>query len=182
MSSTTLTVAGHPMAVDVAGPDRGNHVVLLGAVTAPRDAYAALCARLHNAALRTVVISTDASLRTSHVMGVLDAVGVRWAVLFGDRAGAERAWELAATSPGRFTALVAVDRGHPRASDESSDCPPVECDTTMLFGTRTSRAQARASQRYVYADFRQVPLLDRSNVDDLNAQLAAEIVLRSNTW
>ena len=79
MSSTTLTVAGHPMAVDVSGPDRGNHVVLLGAVTAPRDAYAALCARLHNAALRTVVISTDASLRTSHVMGVLDAVGVRFA-------------------------------------------------------------------------------------------------------
>ena len=38
-------------------------------------------------------------------------------MVVGDRAGAELAWELAATRLGRFVGLVVIDRGHPRVAD-----------------------------------------------------------------
>lgn len=179
----TISVDGLDVAVTVSGPDRSGNVVLLGAVPAARDAYGAICARLHNAGLRTVVIGT-AGVPPDAVPAVLDAVGVRWAVLFGDRSGAELAWQLAATRFDRFTALVAVDRGHPRAcgDDGAQGCGPVELDTTILVSTPAAAAAARASRRYVHGDFRQVDLLDRRRVTESAAQLAAEIVLRSADW
>ena len=61
-------------------------------------------------------------------------------------------------------------------------CPPVEINTTALVSSPAARAVARASQRYVYGDFRMVDMLGRRNAGESTAQLAAEIVLRTSTW
>lgn len=61
-------------------------------------------------------------------------------------------------------------------------CPPVEINTTALVSTPASQAVARASQRWVYGDYRIVQLLGRRNAQESTAQLAAEIVLRTSTW
>ena len=105
----------------------------------------------------------------------------------GTGSGGELAWELAATRLDRFIGLVVVDRGHPRVADlagvvRDEDCPPVEMNTTALVSTPAARAVAKASQRYVYGDFRLVELLGRRNAQESTAQLAAEIVLRTSTW
>ncbi|WP_099023527.1 alpha/beta fold hydrolase [Mycolicibacterium palauense] len=181
------TVDGFPIPVDIAGPEKGPVVVLLAAAQLAVSAYEPVCARLHTASLRTVVVASDPRLNAKSIIGVLDTVGVRWATLVGDRAGAETAWELAATRLDRFTGLIAVDRGHPCVPDGSGvarikDCPPVELNTTVLVSGAAARAAARASQRYVYADFRLVDLLARRNAAESTAQLAAEIVLRTSTW
>jgi pimeloyl-ACP methyl ester carboxylesterase len=187
MPSTIMSVDGFPIPVYVAGPEKGPAVVILGAAQQAAAAYDAVCGRLHTASLRTVVISPDPRLTAKSVVGILDTVGVRWAVLVGDRVGAELAWELAATRLDRFTGLVVVDRGHPRVEDQAGvvrdeHCPPVEMNTTALVSTPAARAVAIASQRYVYGDFRLVELLGRRNAQESTAQLAAEIVLRSSTW
>ncbi len=137
--------------------------------------------------LRTIVIGADSRLTAKSVLGLLDTIGVRWAVIVGDRVGAELAWELAATRLDRFTALVVVDRGHPAVADQDGEirdeqCPPVEINTTALVSSPAARAVARASQRYVYGDFRIVDMLGRRNAGESTAQLAAEIVLRTSTW
>jgi hypothetical protein len=41
---------------------------------------------------------------------------------------------------------------------------------------------AKASQRFVYSDFRLVEYTGRRNAEVAVAQLAAEIVLRTSTW
>lgn len=182
-----VTVDGFPVPVDVAGPEKGSAVVLLGAAQHAPSAYDAICQRLHTASLRTVVIGSDPRLTAKSVMGILDALDVRWALLVGDRTGAELAWELAATRLDRFIGLVVVDRGHPRIADPTGairdqDCPPVEMNTTALVSTPAARSVAQASQRFVYGDFRLVELLGRRNAQDATAQLAAEIVMRTSTW
>jgi pimeloyl-ACP methyl ester carboxylesterase len=187
MPSTMMTLDGFPIQIDVTGPETGPAVVLLGAAAQAATSYEAVCQRLHTASLRTVVISPDRRLTAKSVVGVLDSVGVRWAVLVGDRGGAELAWELAATRLDRFTGLVVVDRGHPKVADQNGvirdeHCPPVEMNTTALVSTPAARAVARASQRYVYGDFRLVELLGRRNAAESTAQLAGEIVLRTSTW
>jgi pimeloyl-ACP methyl ester carboxylesterase len=187
MPSTVLTVDGFPATVDVSGPEKGSVVVLLGATHQGPSAYDAICQRLHTASLRTVVIAPDPRLSAKSVLGILDSVGVRWALLVGDRVGGELAWELAATRLDRFIGLVVVDRGHPRVPDQGGDirdehCPPVEVNTTALVSTPAARNVAKASQRYVYGDYRIVELLGRRNVQESTAQLAAEIVLRTSTW
>jgi pimeloyl-ACP methyl ester carboxylesterase len=121
------------------------------------------------------------------VIEVLDALDVPSGVLVGDRLGAELAWEVAAVRPDRFTGLVVIDRGHPRVPDPNGvvrdpDCPPVEINTTALVNSPATRAVAKASQRFVYSDFRLVEFGGRRNVEVATAQLAAEIVLRSSTW
>lgn len=180
---TTVSVDGVDVPVQVSGPGRGTNVVLLGAVPGRRGAYDAICARLHNASLQTVVIGAPGLTETA-VPAVLDALDVRWAVLFGDGSGAELAWRLAATRFDRFTALIVVDRGHPQEArgGEAATCAPVELDTTVLVSTAAAETAARASRRYVHGDFRLVHLLDRHQVAESTAQLAAEIVLRSSTW
>jgi pimeloyl-ACP methyl ester carboxylesterase len=182
-----VTVDGFPVPVDVAGPEKGSAVVVLGAAQHAPSAYDAVCQRLHTASLRTVVIATDPRLTAKAVVGILDALNVRWALLVGDRAGAELAWELAATRLDRFIGLVVIDRGHPRVADltgviRDDNCPPVEMNTTALVSTAAARAVANASQRYVYGDFRLVDMLGRRNAQEATAQLAAEIVLRTSSW
>ncbi|GJF11195.1 alpha/beta hydrolase [Mycolicibacterium cyprinidarum] len=184
---TTITIDGVAVPVEVAGPDTGSVVVLLSAAHQAPTAYAAVCERLHTASLKTVVIGPDPRLNAKSVIGVLDELDVRWALVVGDRLGAELAWELAATRLDRFIGLVAIDRGHPRVADlagviRDENCPPVELNTTALVSTTAARAVAKASQRFVYGDYRIVELLGRRNVADSTAQLAAEIVMRTSTW
>ncbi|BBZ27939.1 alpha/beta hydrolase [Mycolicibacterium madagascariense] len=187
MPSTVLTVDGFPATVEVSGPEKGSVVVLIGAAHQSPSAYDAVCQRLHTASLRTVVIAPDPRLTPKAVVGILDSVGVRWALLVGDRVGGELAWELAATRLDRFIGLVVVDRGHPRVPDQAGvvrdeGCPPVEVNTTALVSSPAARNVARASQRYVYGDYRVVELLGRRTAQESTAQLAAEIVLRTSTW
>jgi pimeloyl-ACP methyl ester carboxylesterase len=161
------TVDGFPIQVCDTGPEKGSVVVLLCAAQRALTAYEAVCERLHTASLRTIVVS--------------------WGVLVGDRDGAELAWELAATRLDRFTGLVVIDRGHPRVADPAGvvrddHCPPVEINTTALVSNSAAHAVARASQRFVYGDYRVVELLGRRNAHESTAQLAAEIVLRTSTW
>jgi pimeloyl-ACP methyl ester carboxylesterase len=181
-----LTVDGFPIAVSVTGPEKGPVVVMLASQQAPAS-YDALCQRLHTASLRTVVIGPDRRLTPKSVLGILDSIGVKWALLVGDRIGGEVAWELAASRLDRFIGLVVIDRGHPRVADmtgvvRDEHCPPVEINTTALVSTPAARAVARASQRYVYGDYRLVEMLGRRNAHESTAQLAAEIVLRTSTW
>ncbi|MBW0019234.1 MAG: alpha/beta hydrolase [Mycobacterium sp.] len=180
------TLDGFPVPVGVSGPEKGVVVVILGAEHRAPAAYDAVCERLHTAALRTVVIAPEPRLTPKSVIGILDVLGIGWAVVVGDRAGGELAWQLAATRVGRFVGLVVIDRGHPRAPDANgvigdSECPPVEVGTTVLTSSAAARAVARESQRFVYADYRVVEL-GRRNAQESTAQLAAEIVLRTSTW
>src|ERR1700741_3218114 len=135
MSSMMTTLDGFPVPVGVAGPERGVVVVILGDAQRAPAAYDAVCERLHTASLRTVVIGLDPRLTPKSVVGILDALGIGWAVVVGDRAGAELAWDPAATGLGSFVGLVFIARGHPRAAalsgvvrDEHG--PPVEIGTT----------------------------------------------------
>jgi len=182
------TLDGFPVPVGVAGPKRGAVVVIVGDAHRSPVAYDALCARLHTAALRTVVISLDKRLTPKSVIGILDVLGVTCALVVGDRAGGNLAWELAATKLGRFVGLVVIDSGHPRVADvngvvRDEHCPPVEVDTTVLVSTTAGRALARESQQYVYSDYRLVELLGRRNAQEATAQVAAEIVLRAaSNW
>ena len=135
------TLDGFPVPVAVSGPEKGVVVVILGDEQRAPAAYDAVCERLHTASIRTVVIGLDRRLTPKSVVGILDAVGITWAVVVGDRAGGELAWELAATKLGRFVGLVVIDRGHPRVAgpnDEVRDehCPPVEIGTTVLVSSR----------------------------------------------
>src|SRR6202022_4846972 len=57
--STMLTVDGFPVAVSVAGPEKGPVVVMLGAAHHAPGPYDHVCHRLHTASLRTVVIAPD---------------------------------------------------------------------------------------------------------------------------
>ena len=187
MPATTVTVDDAPFTVEVAGPENAGVVVLLGSVKQAPAAYDAVCHRLHTATLRTVVIPPSPQLTATAVTGIMDALDVRWGTLVGDRVGAELAWELAATRLDRFTGLVVVDRGHPRVPDEAGsvrneNCPPVEVATTALVSTVAAAKVVRASQQYVYGDFRVVELLGRRNAGESTAQLAAEIVMRTSTW
>ncbi|HET7739557.1 MAG TPA: alpha/beta hydrolase, partial [Mycobacterium sp.] len=150
-------------------------------------AYDGVCQRLHTASLKTVVIGPDPRLSAKAVVGILDTLGVRWALLVGDRLGGELAWELAATRLDRFIGLVVVDRGHPRVADQTglirdNACPPVEVNTTALVSSPAARSVAKASQRFVYGDYRVVELLGRRSAQESTAQLAAEIVMRTSTW
>ena len=181
------TLDGFPVPVGVSGPENGVVVVILGDEQRELAAYDAVCERLHTASLRTIVIGLDPRLTPKSVIGILDGLGIGWAVVVGDRAGGDIAWELAATKLGRFVGLVVVDRGHPKVADvngvvRDDHCPPVEIGTTVLVSTPSGRTVARNSQRFVYADYRSVDLLGRRNAQESTAQLAAEIVLRTSTW
>lgn len=172
--------------MSVAGPDKGVVVVILGDEGRAPAAYDGACERLHTASLRTVVIGIDPRLTAKSVVGILDVLGINWAVVFGDRAGGELAWELAATRLGRFVGLVVIDRGHPRVADLDgvvldNECPPVEIGTTVLVSSPAARVVARDSQRFVYAEYRVVDL-GRRSTQESTAQLTAEIVMRTSSW
>jgi len=95
--------------------------------------------------------------------------------------------DLASPRLHRFIGLVLFYLAHPLVADLTGvirveHCPPVEMNTTALVSTPAARAVAKASQRYVYGDFRLVDLLGRRNAQESTAQLAAEIVMRTSTW
>ncbi|MBS9534164.1 alpha/beta hydrolase [Mycobacterium sp. M1] len=187
MPATMMTIDGFPIPVEVAGPDNGPVIVVLAAAQHPLTAYDAVCRRLHTASMRTIVIGADPRLTPKSVVGILDSLDVQCGVVVGDRTGADNAWELAATRPDRFTGLVAIDRGHPRAPDlagviRDERCPPVEINTTVLASSRATTAVANASQRFVYGEYRLVVLSGRRSMQEFTAQLAMEIVLRASTW
>ncbi|MUL44961.1 alpha/beta hydrolase [Mycobacterium sp. CBMA293] len=176
------TVDGFDATVDVSGPDNATTVVLLATQQASA-AYGALCELLHTASLRTVVIDADNRLSVNSVVGILDTLGVRWALLFADRGAGDLPWRLAATRLDRFTAFVIVDSSHPRATDTSGEaCPPVEISTTAVVTTADARAQVQTGQRFIYGEFRMAEMLDGRPAEEFTAQLANEIVLRSSTW
>lgn len=187
MPATMMTIDGVGVPVAVSGPDKGFHVVLIGAAQNPSAPYDALCDRLHTAAVRTIVIGADQRVSAKSIIAILDALEVPSGVLVGDRAGAELAWELAAARPDRFTGLVVVDRSHPGVADpegvvRDSECPPVEVNTTAMVTNPVARGMARAGQRFVYGDYRLVECNTRRSTEVATAQLAAEIVLRTSTW
>jgi len=187
MPGTMMTIDGFPIPVDVNGPDNGSVVVVLAAAQLPLTAYDAVCQRLHTASLRTIVIGADPRLTPKSVVGILDSLGVQCGVLVGDRSGGDNAWELAATRPDRFTGLVVLDRGHPRAPDlggviRDERCPPVEINTTVLVSSRATAAVADASRRFIYGEHRLVALPGRRSAQVFIVLFAREIVLRASTW
>lgn len=182
-----MTIDGFPIPVDVAGPEVGPVVVVLAAARHPLAAYDALCQRLHTATLRTVVVGADPRLTAKSVVGILDSLDIQCGIVVGDRTGGENAWELAAARPDRFTGLVSIDCGHPRAPDLSGvirdeRCPPVQINTTMLVSSQAAAAVAQDSQRFVYGEYRMVVVSGRRTAQEFTAQLAMEVVLRASTW
>ncbi|MDH6244964.1 alpha/beta hydrolase [Mycobacterium sp. OTB74] len=182
---TIETVDGFDAHVELAGPEGAPAVVVLAADGQMPSEYNTLCKLLHTASLRTMVIAADARLSVNSVVGIMDTLEVRWALLVGDRDGAELAWRLAANRLDRFTALVVIDRGHPRSMDGpagDAHCPPVEVNTTAVVTTAGARQVVAAGQRFVYGDFRLVDMIGRRATEEFTAQLANEVVLRSSTW
>ncbi len=180
-------IEGFRVPVKVSGPDNGRVVVIFDEPSPETAAFDAVRQRLHAAMLRTVVIPMDRGLTAKSVVGVLDRLGVPGGLLVGDRAGADVAWEVAATQRERSTGLVVIDSGHPRVPDTNGvtrdqHCPPVHADTTALVSTGAAQAVARASRRYVHGEFRLTELAGRRKSRHFTAQLAAEIVLRSHSW
>lgn len=184
------TVDGFRVPVSVAGPANRCAVVVFDDTRHTPGTYSALRERLHRlhiAAMRTIVVGVDPRLTAKSVLGVLDTVGVAGSVLVGDGAGAELGWKLAAGHPERFTGLVVIDAGHPRAPDvngviRDENCPYVQVDTTALVSTPATRTVAQASRRYVRGDFRLVELAGWRGSRHFTAQLATEIVLRRHSW
>src|ERR1700739_1985882 len=123
MLTSVRTIDGFSVPVDVAGPEKGSAVVVLGAGHHGPAAYGAVCQRLHTASLRTIIIAPDPRLTAKSVVDILDAVDVKWSVLVGDRLGGELAWELAAKRRGRGNRLGVVDTAHPAGPRASPTSP-----------------------------------------------------------
>lgn len=73
------------------------------------------------------------------------------------------------------------------AAADYRDCPPVEVPTTFVWSTgdmALRRIQAEATRRYVLGDYRFVQLEGVTHwiPEQAAAELATEIVLRSNPW
>ncbi|UNB49914.1 alpha/beta hydrolase [Mycolicibacterium sp. YH-1] len=178
------TIDGLAVHVTAQGPAGGKTVVLLDQRSNGESPYRAIRERLHIAKVRTVDISADRAVSDKAVIQILDALRVRYAVLVGDRAGAEIGWKTAAHHPQRITGLVVIDRGHPRTADLTGTicdkyCPHVCTDTTVLVSTGAAHSIARASRRYVRGDFRIAELAGRRGSRHFIAQLSTEIVLRT---
>nr|WP_082933148.1 alpha/beta hydrolase [Mycolicibacterium holsaticum] len=166
----------------VSGPSHGSPVVLLTRLPSPLDA---VCQRLRIADLRTVVIDIDDRMTVDTVVGILDAIGVKCAVLAGDRGGGELAWRLAAARPDRFTGLVVIDVGHPEVAGRPCfahgvPCPPINVNTTAIVSNSDALDAVHASGRYICGDFRLVR--SSRHAPHFIAQVASEIVLRSAVW
>ena len=188
MELTHVAVGNGNCTVRIDGPESKHTVLLLPGAGDGPDVYDGVCERLHNSDLRTIVPEDITGLDETAVMGLLDELKVGWVNLVGSREGAELALSLAARQFGRFASLVVADRGHPAAPDAAgavrgSDCPAVELPTTVMVGDPDRRAEADASGRFVYSDFRVVQLDGVSNVPAAAAaELATEIVLRTSPW
>ncbi|NKS63777.1 alpha/beta hydrolase [Rhodococcus hoagii] len=188
MESTNVAVGSGTVTVRIGGPESRHTVLLLPDAGASADVFDAVCARLHDSDLRTVVPETVDGLDEPSVIAMLDELKLPWVNLVGAGAGAEIAWQLAAKTFGRFASLIVADRGHPAVPGVDgavldAGCPAVELPTTVVVGTSLGRPSADASGRYAYSEFRIVQL---DGVDDIPskapAELATEIVLRTGSW
>ncbi|MGE0220766.1 alpha/beta hydrolase, partial [Mycolicibacterium sp.] len=126
------SIDGSLVPVKLSGPVTGRRVVLFGDPTG--EDHEPLCARLHVAMFRTVVLPADRGLTPKSIVGILDQLGVVGGVLVSTGAGARLAWSLAATHGEHFTGLVTVGSGHPAVPDargrtHDEHCPTVEVDT-----------------------------------------------------
>ncbi|WP_072687590.1 alpha/beta fold hydrolase [Rhodococcus marinonascens] len=188
MELTHVALAEGNCAVRIDGPLSKHTVLLLPGAGDSAAVYDGVCERLHNSDLRTIVPEDITGLDDRSIMALLDELKVGWVNLAGSREGAGLAWSLAARQFGRFASLVVADRGHPAAPDSEgvvrgSDCPPVELPTTVMVGSPDRRAEADASGRFVYSDFRVVQLDGVANIPaSAPAELATEIVLRTSPW
>ncbi|GAA2068020.1 alpha/beta fold hydrolase [Williamsia deligens] len=272
VQTQTVTVGDLDFTVRTGGPPTGPAVLLLHGFPNVGTCYDGVVARLHESGLRTIVpdqrgYSPGAqptevqAYGIAHLVddaiGILDAVGVHYALAVGHDWGALVAWHLAGRHPERLTGLVAASVGHPSAIagslshdddqrrrssyipgfiDPSAEdtlladdgarlcalvpddsvlpllhrptltgalnwyranftgdiagnlaCPPVEVPTTMVWSDgdpALGRAQAEASGRFVYSDYRFSELhgVDHWVPQNAAASLASEIALRSSTW
>jgi hypothetical protein len=187
MKSRRITVGDRAWTVRVDGPESRHSVLLLPDAGDPVDVYDQVCARLHNSDLRTIAVESTTDLDPAAVTAILDELGVPWVNVSGRGAGAELAWQVCASSFGRFISLVVADRGHPAVAGGDgtvvdANCRPVEVATTVLVTKNLPRAVADASGRYVYGEFRVVEI-DVDNVaTEADHELATEIVLRTSLW
>lgn len=169
----------YPVRVD--GPESAHVVVLLPGEGEDGSVYDAVCERLHGSDLRTVVPDTIDGLDVAALLTLLDGLGLTYVNLAGDREGAALAWEAAARTFGRFKSLVVADSPHPAVT--GGDCPSVEIPSTLLVGGPDARADADASGRHCYSDFRVVELGGVESVPrDAAAAFATEISLRTSMW
>jgi len=272
VQTQTVAVGDLEFTVRTGGPATGPAVLLLHGFPNDGTCYDAVVARLHDSGLRTIVpdqrgyspgarpADVDA-YRIEHLVGdavgILDALGVHYAIAVGHDWGALVAWHLAGRRPDRLTGLVVASVGHPSAIagslsqdedqrqrssyipgfiDPSAEdrlladdgaklralvpddsvlpllerpaltgalnwyranftgdiaanlaCPPIEVPTTMVWSDgdlALGRAQAEASGRYVYSDYRFSELhgVDHWVPQNAAASLASEIALRSSAW
>ncbi|MEV6768201.1 alpha/beta hydrolase [Nocardia sp. NPDC051030] len=187
MESRRITVGDRIWTVRTGGPESRHHVLLLPDAGDPADVYDEVCTRLQTSDLHTIVIEPQDGLDTKTVLAILDELKVPWANLVGCGTGADLAWLLAARGFGRFMSLIAAGGGHPAAPGADgtiadATCPPVEIPTTLLATKRLPRTVAEASSRFVYGEFRLVPV-DVANVaGEAGHELATEIVLRTSFW
>lgn len=187
METRRIAVGDRAWTVRIDGPAASRHtVLLLPDAGAPADVYDQVCARLHNSDLRTLTLESIEDLDLAAVYAILDAVGVAWANLAGDGAGAELAWQLGAHGFGRFVGLVVAGRAHPAVATDGPaadpSCPAVELPTTVIATDDLPRATAEASARYVYGEFR-ATAVDTAEVPvKADHEFATEIVLRSGLW
>ncbi|MBD0861280.1 alpha/beta hydrolase [Gordonia sp. zg691] len=129
-----MTVNDLTFDVRVAGPDRGPWVLLLHGFPVNGSCYDDVLPRLHESGLRTIVLDQRGyspgarpsgvqdyrlDLLVSDAIGVLDALGVSYAILVGHDWGGIVAWHLAGKYPDRFTGLVVASTGHPSALREA---------------------------------------------------------------
>ncbi|MCU1640091.1 MAG: hypothetical protein JWN03_366 [Nocardia sp.] len=187
MESRRITVGDRVWAVRVGGTESRHHVLLLPDAGDPADVYDGVCERLQTSDLRTIVIEPADGLDSAAVFGILDELKVPWANLVGSGTGADLAWQLAARGFGRFMSLIAAGSGHPAAPGADgaiadATCPPVEIPTTLLATKRLPRPAAEASGRYVYGEFRLVPVDVTDVAAEASHELATEIVLRTSFW
>ncbi|WP_067698919.1 hypothetical protein [Nocardia jejuensis] len=187
MESRRITVGDRIWTVRTGGPESRHHVLLLPDAGDPADVYDEVCTRLQTSDLHTIAIEWADGLDTATVFAILDELKVPWANLVGCGVGADLAWQLAARGFGRFMSLVVAGGGHPAAAGPDgavadATCPPVEIPTTLLATKRFPRAVAEPSSRFVYGEFRLVPV-DVGNVaGEAGHELATEIVLRTSFW
>lgn len=173
------------VSVRIDGPVSRHSVVVLPGAGEDLDRYTALCERLHNSELRTVVVASTAT--PADVTAVVRELGLTWANLLGNGTGATLAWQVAARGAGIYGSLTVIDRGHPAVPDAAgqvleSACPPVEMPTTMLLGPNADPKVAELSGRRVYADFRVVHVAAADVVKDAMRELATEVALRTTPW
>jgi pimeloyl-ACP methyl ester carboxylesterase len=177
-------IDGAHMSLTLSGPATGRTVVIFEEPARRQESYDILRERLHLAMFRVAGIPAHNGMDEKSVISFLDQLKITGALLVGDRAGGELAWDMAAGYGERFAGLVAIDCGHPKVPDvdgivRDEGCPNVELDTTILVSSRAAHSVARASRRHVRAEFRLAELAGPRNSRHFTAQLATEIVVRA---